>query len=99
MLWGLFDASEAKRCGLALAEIVVNGYPASERKKANKALLHRAKLLDQVFAQARDFKRKYNPNLYKKAKLGNAFRWSLLEQGFEHKFVDDLTHQILLHLK
>jgi hypothetical protein len=99
MLWGWFDASEAKKCGLALAEIVVKGYPASERKKSSKAEIHRAKVLDQVFAQARQFRQEHRPNLYKKAKLGNAFRWELMEQGFEAAFVDDLTHQVLLHMK
>lgn len=99
MVWAWFDASEAKQCGLALAEIIVKGYPASERKNANKAVEHRAKLLDQIFAQARQFKQTHHPNLYKKAKLGNIFKWKLLEQGFETKFVDDLTHQILVHMK
>src|ERR1035437_3918385 len=99
MLWGWLDANEAKGCGLALAEIVENGYPASERKKGDKAVVHRAKILDLIFAQARQFKQTKKPNLYKKAKLGNAFRWRLLEQGFDAKFVDDLTHQILVQMK
>ncbi len=99
MLWDWFDTSEAKQCGLALAEIVIQGFPATESKKGNKAVVHRAKLLDQIFAQARQFKQVYHPNLYKKAKLGNAFRWKLLGQGFEAKFVEDLTHQILLQMK
>lgn len=94
-----FDASEAERYGLALAEIVVNGYPASERKRSDKAVVHRAKILDQIFAQAKQFKQAHKPNFYKKAKLGNAFKWELLEQGFDAKFADDLTHQLLLHIK
>ncbi|MSQ74061.1 MAG: hypothetical protein EXR27_22745 [Betaproteobacteria bacterium] len=99
MLGSWFDASEAKRCGSALAEMVAKGYPASERKKGKKEVLHRAKLLDQIFLQAVQFKQTHNPNLYKRAQIGNAFKWKLLEQGFEADFVDDLTHQLLLHMK
>ena len=99
MLLGWFDAAESKRCGLALAEIVEKGYPASERKAANKAIVHRAKVLDKLFAQARQFEQAHNPNLYKKAKLGNAFRWRLIEEGFDAKFVHDLTHQIMVEMK
>jgi hypothetical protein len=94
-----FDTSEAERLALTFAEIVISGYPASEKKNARKGLVHRAKLLDKIFEQARQFKQEKKPNFYKKAKLGNTLKWKLLEDGFEREFVDDLTYQILLQLK
>lgn len=99
MLFGWFDASDAKHCGFVLAQMVINGYSVAERKKSTKALDHRTKLLDQVMVKARQFSQTHKPNIYKKAKLGNIFKWELLGQGFDVEFVDDLTHQILLNMK
>lgn len=94
-----FDASEAESLAHVFAENIISGYPASERKTAKKGLAQRAKLLNKIFEQARQFKLEKKPNFYKKAKLGNAFRWKLLESGFESEFVDDLTHQLLVQMK
>ena len=99
MFFGWFDAREARQRGLILAKMVVEGLPASERKKANKAALQRAKLLDQIFAQARQYKNELKPNIYQRATFGNAFRWELLEQKCDLEFVEELTHQLLLQMK
>lgn len=99
MFWSIFDASEAKQCGFALAEIVMIGYPESERKTRHKAKIQKVKVLNQVFAHARQFQQEKRPNFYKKAKLANVFRWKLLDEGFESAFVQDLTHQLLIQLK
>jgi hypothetical protein len=94
-----FDTTEAERCALAIAELVIKGYPASERKKSHKAVSHRAKVLDQVFGEVRQFQQTQRPNFYKKAKLGNVFRWKLAENGFDAEFIKDLTHQVLVQMK
>lgn len=99
MVFSWFDARASITCALALAEMVAQGYPASERKGTKKAVMHRAKLLDKVFAQANQFSRAEKPNFYKKAKLGNTLRWKLVELGFEESFVDDLVHQVMVHME
>jgi nitrogenase subunit NifH len=99
MILGWFDARDAKRYGQMLADMVVGGLSIKDRTTANKALIKRAKNLDKVFAQALIYKGEAKLNMYKRAKLGNAFRWHLLEQGFEHEFVEELTHQLLVHIR
>lgn len=99
MILRWFDARDAKRYGQMLAEMVVNGLSISDRTKANKALIRRAKNLDKIFAQAIIYKSEAKLNMYKRAKLGNAFRWQLLEHGFELEFVEELTHQLLVHIR
>lgn len=99
LLWGWFDASEAERLGSALADIAAAGFPGHERRNPNKSIAARAKVLENLFEQARQFKQTKKPNIYKKAKLGNAFKWKLLEQGFEPEFVNDLTNKLLVQMK
>lgn len=99
MLFKWFNTSEEVAFAHTLAELVINGFPGHERKNAKKSLIARAKLIDNIFARASDYQKTRKPNFYKKAKLGNAFRWKLLESEFELDFVDDLTHQILVSMK
>lgn len=99
MVFNWFNTMEEKAFAHTLADLVIAGFPGNERKNAKKSLLTRAKLIDHIFLQASQYQKEKKPNFYKKAKLGNIFRWKLLENDFEANFVDDLTHQILLSMK
>jgi hypothetical protein len=48
---------------------------------------------------AKQFGQTHKLNIYKKAKLGNAFKWILLEKGYDAQFVDELTKEVILALK
>ena len=48
--------------------------------------------------QIGDFKLENKLNLYKKAQLGNAFKWALLEAGYSGKDVDELTTALMHQL-
>lgn len=99
MVWAWFDASEAERMGLAFADIIAAGFPGIERKNPEKTVVARAKVLEDLFAQARQFRQTQKPNMYKRAKLGNAFKWRLLDQDFEPAFVNDLATKLLVQMK
>jgi hypothetical protein len=43
--------------------------------------------------------KKGGASFYKKAKFGNAFKWKLLEAGYEPDFADELTKELLIHLR
>lgn len=94
-----FNTTEEEIFAQVLADLVIAGFPGNERKNAKKSLLARAKLIDNIFLKAREYQKERRPNFYKKAKLGNIFRWKLLEHDFEADFVDDMTHQILVAMK
>jgi hypothetical protein len=85
---GWFDVKEAELFGNELAEF----YDA--RSRANQQ-----KLIVQCLQKARQFKSSHKLNFYKKAKLGNAFKWKLREKGHDMKLVDLLTKDILLALR
>lgn len=99
MLFNWFNASEAEKFGLDLAEIFAAKFTASEARSEKKAVEKRAQLLQKLFMQIRQFSQTHKLNIYKKAKLGNAFKWKLLELGYDKEFVDALTKDLLVEMK
>ena len=95
-----FDATEAKIFGEFLAEIVIarvsdKNERISERRFGKR---HDA-MLFQLEKQIALFEDRKSLNVYKKAQLGNAFKWKLLESKFDVDYVDQLTTLIMHKLK
>jgi len=100
MLKNWLDASEAQNFGRNLAETYSAEYAILEKKKEKASTVNkRAKLLGKLTSGVTQFGQTHNLNFYKKAKLGNAFKWALLEKGYDAKFVDKLTKEVILALK
>jgi hypothetical protein len=45
----------------------------------------------EAFRKAADFRAQHKPGDYKKARLGNTFRWELKELGYSKKFAEIAT--------
>ena len=99
MLKKWFDSSEVQEFGKSLAETFAEKYPILDKKKEKSSLNKRAKLLGKLTSDVKQFEQSHSLNIYKKAKLGNAFKWVLLEKGYDAKFVDELTKEVILALK
>ena len=99
MVIGWFDASKAKQFGKRLAETFSEGYPVLDKKTEKASMNKRAKALTKLVLDVRQFAQQDKPNFYAKAKLGNAFKWTLLEKGYDLEFVDDVTKEVILALK
>jgi hypothetical protein len=109
MLKNWFDAKEAQEFGKSLAEKFSVAYPAIDQKKesasGNKEGLRakvqekQKKVLGRLTLEVNQFAKSHRLNVYKKAKLGNAFKWVLIEKGYEAQFVDELTKEVILALK
>lgn len=99
MLLNWFDASKAQEFGKNLAENFSVTYPILDKKKEKAGMKKRAKLLGRLTMDVRKFGQTHSLNFYKKAKLGNAFKWVLLEKGYDPEFVDELTKEVILALK
>lgn len=91
MLLDWFDARSAVECGGSLADFVAERIPNRNPKKAPEAL-------EKLFAQIERFKQGNKLNMYKKAKLANAFKWKLIDHGYTDEFVNEMTKEVLLHL-
>jgi len=55
-------------------------------------------ILEEVFARATEFSRENRLGWYKKARLGNDFRWELNELGYDDKFVDAAAEGLILRV-
>ena len=53
---------------------------------------------ETVFGKAVDFRRDNKLGVYKKARLGNTFRWELEALGYDRPFAQEVTQQLVLHI-
>jgi hypothetical protein len=90
-----FNASEAKKFGKELAQFFIEKIPRESSGKKEKSLAKKKEVLDKMFARIEQFKQQHKLNIYKKAQLGNAFRWELSDAGYDDEFVDDLTKMLM----
>jgi hypothetical protein len=50
---------------------------------------------EAIFARAGKFARTHPLNIYKRARLGNQFRWALKEAGYPREFVEAWTYELV----
>jgi len=54
--------------------------------------------LEQVFGKALGFREQHGLGIYRKARLGNAFRWELSDLGYGKEFIEDVTQRMIVHI-
>ena len=98
MAMNWLNATEAQQFGKALAKFYMSKLPLdagkADKKFANKQEFVAKKMLEQVG----EFKQEHKLNLYKKAQLGNAFKWMLKEAGYADEEVNRLTGALMRQL-
>lgn len=93
-----FDASEAKAFGVSLAHFYMERIPSDTSGGTAKALDKKPEVVSKMLQQLLKFKLEHELNIYKKAQLGNAFKWALKDAGYDPGFVDQLTKDLMLKL-
>ncbi|MBI4986878.1 MAG: hypothetical protein HZC24_16420 [Rhodocyclales bacterium] len=91
MVFDWFKAREVTEFGAFLADFLAERIPTKSPKKAPEALA-------KLFAHVERFKESHKLNMYKKAKLANAFKWKLIDHGYANEFIEEMTKELLLHL-
>ena len=97
MLLAWFDANEAKNFGASLANFYIERLPPNtpgQKKTTEKE----QEVLNKMFQKIGQFKLKNKLNIYKKAQLGNTFKWELRNAGYNTAFIDALTTQLMIAL-
>ncbi|MDY7539050.1 hypothetical protein QN395_05190 [Undibacterium sp. RTI2.2] len=96
-IFSWFDATEEKQFGQILAEALIERTPVESAvgKILNKK--HEA-MLNKLSQLVIEFKQDRKMNTYKKAALGNTFKWELIKKGYDREYVDQLTNWIILKL-
>ena len=93
-----FDAGSAKAFGLQLAETFALVLPL-EAKLGDKKFSQKAEsALKKMHLMIAEFKRANKLNVYKKAQLGNTFKWRLKDAGLDDAYVDLLTEWLVERL-
>jgi tetratricopeptide (TPR) repeat protein len=99
MLLDWFNARAATEVGTTLADCYLpagdNSAPGARQAESRRpSRVDLQKFLQRVAREGGSLKL----NLFKRAKLLNAFKWRLLERGVERSTVDQLTELVLLQL-
>lgn len=102
------SGSEVDDFGKALARELAEKYPPTMEnpKDDNKRAAPKAstlerrltQLLETLYGKALTFKSEKKLGIYKRARLGNAFRWELDQLGYSKKFVEVATEGMVVFL-
>jgi hypothetical protein len=99
---GLFGVSgrQVDDFAKSLAQELAKRYPpeidkGGPRKLSQKRL---TSILEETFNKATEFKNQHKLGVYKKARLGNTFRWELKELGYTDKFVEIATEGLIVYI-
>lgn len=91
-----FDSKEVDQFARDLAQDLIGRLPPQldSRKKATPERLRNTR--DAIFSRTTAFARTHRINWYKKAHLGNTFKWELLAAGYDQQFADAFTYDVLV---
>ncbi len=99
-LFGRISGKEVDEFARQLARRLAERFPAELEKDRTKHLSeHRlTKLLEEICEEAAHFKTEKKLGIYKKARLGNTFRWELDELGYTEKFIETATEALIVYI-
>lgn len=99
-LLDFFSSKDADEFAKSLARDIAKRYPPSmDASKEKKISVNRmTKILEDVYAKAVDYNQQKKLGWFKKAKLGNTFRWELTERGYSKEFVETATEGLVVYL-
>jgi hypothetical protein len=93
---GLVDTKEVEAFATTLAEDLGRRFPPTSEKRTDAGAKNQlGVILEGLATRAVRFRDEKRLGLYKKAKLGNVFRWKLKELGYSDGFIDQATNAII----
>jgi hypothetical protein len=98
VVFGLFNAREASDFGEHLANLLIERTPVEGALGKGRITKKHEAMLHQLEQQVTRFKTEHKLNTFKKAKLGNRFKWVLREKGYDAEYVDQVTNWLMFKL-
>lgn len=97
-MFGWLSTKESERFGKDLAAFLLTELGASMEKTEAKFSVKAEKILVQADRRLQEFKARERMNFFKKAKLANAFLWSLKDAGIAPEYANKLTDWLSVRL-
>lgn len=98
-LFGLINTQELEEFAAVLANDLGRRFPpASEARTDPGAKYQLNVILEGLGARAVRYHADHKLNVYRKAKLGNVFKWKLKEFGYSDAFAEQATKEIITRL-
>lgn len=95
----LFDTKQLDEFAVGLAEDLGRRFPPVSEARTDPGAKQQFKVIIEGLAErALSYHQQYKLGVYKKAKLGNVFRWKLKELGYSDEFVEEATRKIVTRL-
>jgi hypothetical protein len=99
MILGWFGAGEAKEFGTGLARFYIERVPLEVQLNDKNFAKKTQEVLEKMARQVAEFKAKNKVGIYKKAQIGNAFKWTLRDSGYKEEYVERLTLWLMTNIK
>lgn len=98
-MFGMFDTRKVDDFAKTLAQDLARRFPPSSEARTDKGAANQlAVVTEGLYARALRFHQENRLGLYRKAKLGNTFRWQLKELGYTAGFIENVTKGLVVRL-
>src|SRR5438270_6730296 len=95
----ILDTRELEEFAKGLADDLARRFPPASESRTDPGAHHQIKvILEGLAARAVRYREEHKLGIYRKAKLGNVFRWKLKELGYSEAFVERATKEIVTRL-
>jgi hypothetical protein len=98
MVLSWFDVGQVKAFGVSLAQFFIQRVPLDSAMGEKAFAVKADKVLEKMSHQVTRFKLENRLNPYKKAQLGNVFKWELRDAGYPPSYADKLTKWLMLQI-
>ena len=93
-----FRSKDAENFAIELVREFSKRYPPVAPAQGTKRAEVFARAVDALWGRVADFQRAKRLGVYGKAKFGTAFKYQLMELGYEDEFVDELVRTLLVRM-
>jgi hypothetical protein len=99
-LFGSVSGKQIDQFAKTLAQELAKRYPPALDKGGERRISQKrvTTILEDTFNRALEFKKQHKLGVYKKARLGNTFRWELEEMGYSKAFIELATEGLIVYI-
>ena len=98
-MFSFFNTEQIEEFATTLAADLGRRFPPSSEARTDPGATHQLKvILDGLAARAVRYHEEHKLGIYRKAKLGNVFKWNLRELGYSNEFSEHATKEIVTRL-